>query len=327
MSKLLSITIPTFNRAEELDRQLSWLANELKGFEQECDILISDNCSTDDTPAVVAKWRSILSGVSFRSIRNPENIGCIPNLAQCLRYATGQFVWTIGDDDLIRPGTLAFVLKTIQEKNKDLALLYLNFSGLEKETGEVGGERWFAPELPTDAPNGKPAFSQHFENSLGAVVFITSAIYRTQFVQESLVQWPESIENWGAMAYWAGYCAAKGRLVVTEENFVQCLLGQSHWAKEKGVYSKIPCRDLPEVCKQLQKVGYSDNACRRIVSKYFNEAVEQGGLRFFAQAFKYWPIATASTIVFVMGATGGFVPETFVRRTVEPSPIELNEKS
>ena len=55
MNKLLTIAIPTYNRAALLDKQLAWLAIAIKGFESECEIIISDNCSTDNTPGVVKK--------------------------------------------------------------------------------------------------------------------------------------------------------------------------------------------------------------------------------------------------------------------------------
>ena len=45
MSKLLTISIPTYNRAQMLDRQLKWLASEVLGNEGDCEIIISDNCS------------------------------------------------------------------------------------------------------------------------------------------------------------------------------------------------------------------------------------------------------------------------------------------
>ena len=44
MQKLLTIAIPTYNRAALLDKQLAWLATAIKGFESECEIIISDNC-------------------------------------------------------------------------------------------------------------------------------------------------------------------------------------------------------------------------------------------------------------------------------------------
>ena len=41
--KLLTIAVPTYNRAELLDKQLAWLAQAIQGFESECEIIISDN--------------------------------------------------------------------------------------------------------------------------------------------------------------------------------------------------------------------------------------------------------------------------------------------
>jgi abequosyltransferase len=42
MNKLLSIVIPTFNRAHLLEQQLAWLSTVIQGFESECEIIISD---------------------------------------------------------------------------------------------------------------------------------------------------------------------------------------------------------------------------------------------------------------------------------------------
>lgn len=58
MNKLLTIVIPTFNRAILLKQQLTWLAKAIKGFESECEIIISDNCSTD-IPEIYAKLLKI----------------------------------------------------------------------------------------------------------------------------------------------------------------------------------------------------------------------------------------------------------------------------
>jgi len=63
MNKLLTIAIPTYNRADLLDKQLTWLSQAIKGFETECEILVSDNCSTDHTQSIINKWR-IFSKIS-----------------------------------------------------------------------------------------------------------------------------------------------------------------------------------------------------------------------------------------------------------------------
>lgn len=147
MNKLLTIATPTFNRAQTLDRQITWLAKVIKGFESECEVFISDNCSTDNTQDVIAKWQSELGHTVLKSNRSSENVGLLRNVAYCLNAARTPFVWTVGDDDSIQDGTLAYVLETLK-KHSDIALLLLNFSARNQATGlavkppEVVGDRW-----------------------------------------------------------------------------------------------------------------------------------------------------------------------------------------
>ena len=66
MSKLLTISIPTYNRAQALDRQLMWLATEILGHEDDCEIIISDDCSTDNTDCLLYTSPSPRDGLLSR---------------------------------------------------------------------------------------------------------------------------------------------------------------------------------------------------------------------------------------------------------------------
>jgi len=72
----LTIAFPTYNRAALLDRQLAWLSRALTGHERDCEILVSDNASADETPDIVRRWRNLLSrrGASVRVNRNAKNV-------------------------------------------------------------------------------------------------------------------------------------------------------------------------------------------------------------------------------------------------------------
>ena len=50
MPPLLTIGIPTYNRAKFLRRLLEQLRTELAGLDGQVEVLVSDNASTDDTP-------------------------------------------------------------------------------------------------------------------------------------------------------------------------------------------------------------------------------------------------------------------------------------
>ncbi len=163
MNKLLTIAIPTYNRAELLDKQLAWLAQAIKGIESECEIFVSDNCSTDNTQEVIKKWQGILSHVTFKSSRHSENLGVMKNIIHCIKSATTKYVWTIGDDDPIQDRTVPYIISKIKQ-HPDLSLLFLNFSGRNKITGEpvhpptIVGNRWFDVDSEDGNGDGKAIF-------------------------------------------------------------------------------------------------------------------------------------------------------------------------
>lgn len=119
---ILSLAIPTFNRAPFLAELLaSILPQTLRITPGEFELLISDNCSTDETPAVVADLQA--RGLSCRSIRNEVNIGADGNFLQCLNLASGQYVWVMGDDDLLEPDAIPALLSLLKQREFDLVYL------------------------------------------------------------------------------------------------------------------------------------------------------------------------------------------------------------
>jgi glycosyltransferase involved in cell wall biosynthesis len=307
MDKFLSIIIPTYNRASELDRQLAWLADEIKGFEHECEIIISDNCSMDDTPGIVQKWQPVFSQTSYRTYRNAKNILGVPNLVSALKIAQGQFVWTIGDDDPIKDGTLAIVIALLKQ-NPDLALLYLNFNGRDERTDEAVGVaginngQWLDASFAASCQNGQEIFEHCIAQSFGAVIFLTATIYRTQAVQESFRLWPESIHNWGGQAFWTGYCATQGRVMITPESYIECKVGVSHWQSENDIWFTMLHRDIPEVFVKLQeKAGYSHDFCRRMVLDHYKAThIKVTQIRSHLKTAKKWPRLAASLLLLLL---------------------------
>jgi glycosyltransferase involved in cell wall biosynthesis len=104
---LLTIAIPTYNRAKCLKELLSVLADQLKD-EPRVELIISDNASPDETPSVVRDF--LHRGLCVRYIRNAQNIGPDANFLQCFEQALGKYVWLFSDDDLIVRGGLAKIL-------------------------------------------------------------------------------------------------------------------------------------------------------------------------------------------------------------------------
>jgi glycosyltransferase involved in cell wall biosynthesis len=298
MKKLLTIAIPTYNRAQLLDKQLAWVAQAIAGLESECEIFVSDNCSTDNTQEVIKKWQKNLSHITFKSSRNYENIGVMRNIIHCLKSATTKYVWTIGDDDPIQDKAVAYVINQLK-KNEDLSLLFLNFSGRNQITGEpvhpptIVGNRWFDVDNEDGSGDGKAIFEHCFSKSVGAVIFLTASIYRTELVQRALQIWSEAEKNWISLAYLAGYCAANGKIIVTKDIYMECIVGVSYWQKDPQSAILMQYKHLPEVITKLEENGYSKQFYRRMMFQSFKEA----NLKVFLGALRRWPMFTMKTIV------------------------------
>lgn len=114
---LLTIAIPTYNRAWCLRELLPVLAEELRD-EPRVELIISDNASPDETPSVVQDF--VARGLRVRYIRNDQNVGPDANFLQCFEQASGKYVWLFSDDDQIVPGGLARILTYCEAADYDL---------------------------------------------------------------------------------------------------------------------------------------------------------------------------------------------------------------
>jgi glycosyltransferase involved in cell wall biosynthesis len=94
----VSIGIPTFNRADGYFRQA--LRSAVSQDYEPLEIIVSDNCSTDNTESFV---RSI-NDPRIRYFRQPKNIDVNDNFNFCFEQAQGAYFLLLHDDDLIDPG-------------------------------------------------------------------------------------------------------------------------------------------------------------------------------------------------------------------------------
>lgn len=127
---LLTIAIPTYNRAAYLDLCLKRISEELDSLNEDqrklIKVYVSNNASTDDTDTIVSQYQLMQAG-EFEVVCNRENIGGDCNITQCYTSAKTPYVWVMGDDDVILPGKLKMVLDLLVKQEIDI--LYVNGYG------------------------------------------------------------------------------------------------------------------------------------------------------------------------------------------------------
>lgn len=128
---LLSIAIPTFNRALYLRLCLSQLVTQLHEVDGLVEVNVYDNNSTDNTKQIIAEF--ITNGAKLNYYRNAENIGSDKNVAQCFNRAYGQYVLILGDDDVLIDGSLSKIINAIRKGNREYGAIFIKAYGYNKD--------------------------------------------------------------------------------------------------------------------------------------------------------------------------------------------------
>jgi glycosyltransferase involved in cell wall biosynthesis len=132
---LLSVTVPTYNRSSYLKDFLISVINPITKYNlyEQVEIIISDNCSPDDTESVVENLKNDYPNIRIIYNKNIKNLGVIPNIAKLIELANGKYLMIYGDDDLMcedalpqlldilrnNENTKVFLLKPKEVKNYD----------------------------------------------------------------------------------------------------------------------------------------------------------------------------------------------------------------
>lgn len=123
-----SIAIPTYNRASDLQFAIYCILDQsFSDFE----IVISDNCSTDNTKEILGK----LKDKRIHYYRNKKNISFAQNVKEVVRHAKGEYVFLHGDDDLlIHKNSLKKIHEDIVKYNPGYVRLNYVSLALDKKT-------------------------------------------------------------------------------------------------------------------------------------------------------------------------------------------------
>ncbi|MFB2567017.1 glycosyltransferase [Rhizobium sp. IMFF44] len=181
---LLSVVVSTYNRANWLNKSLPLVLEAAKRRLQDVEVLVVDNESSDNTPEVVAPFMDL---PFFRYHRNEKNVGMLGNLSVSSRLARGEFVWILGDDDLVKEGVIARVVDTIKSHPRS-ELIYLNYSYTRfdkpEELNDIGEVIRNATLI---APVTQSHFSEEIRTFAGFNENLFTAIYACIFRRDHAI--------------------------------------------------------------------------------------------------------------------------------------------
>ncbi len=113
------------------------------------EIIVVDNCSPDDTEAVVAA----LGNPRIKFHRNALNVGPVNNHNRALRLATGHYICTFSDDDVMLPDNLAAKV-AILDQHPQVGLVHSMIHTINEMGTVVSTEQWAKKTSAGERLNG-----------------------------------------------------------------------------------------------------------------------------------------------------------------------------
>lgn len=80
----------------------------------DCEIVISDNASTDSTELIVQEYARILDRIRY--FRQALNVGVDRNIDNVVTLASGEYCWLMADDDMVKAGAIRTILTALHDR-------------------------------------------------------------------------------------------------------------------------------------------------------------------------------------------------------------------
>jgi glycosyltransferase involved in cell wall biosynthesis len=108
---LVSVCLASYNSGGYLEAAVQSVVNQTY---ENWELIIVDDCSTDNTQEVVASVISRFGDPRIRLFTNAVRLGMVANWNRAVELAKGQFIKVLGQDDILKPDCLAVQVGKIQ---------------------------------------------------------------------------------------------------------------------------------------------------------------------------------------------------------------------
>lgn len=234
---LLSICIPTYNRCFFLIDTLRDLFQQAisLGVEDEIEICISDNASTDNTKDELEKLCSDFPQFRILVNQNENNLGADRNFIKVLSMPSGKYSILKGDDDYFRPGGLKYLFEMLDENPSiDFFISEVDIVNTKREFVQHVNYLREKKQLTVLFSNEIEArnYFALCENILPLGSFISGAVFKTEAVKGIDID-PQFIGTCYAFEYYFWkYLLAGHRLMYRSQSYIQAVVGTSNeWGK------------------------------------------------------------------------------------------------
>lgn len=125
---LVSVICLSYNHEAYVVETLNSIINQTY---PNIELLITDDCSTDNSVSVINKWLENHPKIHFLS--NEQNLGNTKTFNKSVKMAKGDYIIDLAADDILLPNCIAKQVETFQNSNyENLAIVYGNLIEIDE---------------------------------------------------------------------------------------------------------------------------------------------------------------------------------------------------
>lgn len=140
---IISVGIPVFNARNFLPATVNSVISEAYSIQDEIELVIVDNCSTDGTADYLhdlLEKTELPRNLKLKVFFNSKNMGLDFSIYKIIEESSGDYLWFLGAQELIRPNALQKILTSI---SKNPWQIVLNFEVFNEVSQKVIWENSF----------------------------------------------------------------------------------------------------------------------------------------------------------------------------------------
>lgn len=259
--KLLSICLPTYNRSLFLINQLEFLQRELDGFEDLVDLYVSDNYSEISHTTKLKEYHQL--NPFFDLAVQTYNKGLIGNIYELLGKVNSEYVWFVGDDDILQHGVISTLIRILTEKN-DLNLIFFNHKGFVGSENNIVGH-FDMLDYEGEISEGKAALIELFYANTTALMFITACVYKVSVLEQNFyrVHRQKLIEDPLLFSF---VLASLGKIYLVKEVYILDRYRNASWQTES---QKIFGWGVAFALSTLSTYSFSRKEIKKLIFIYY----------------------------------------------------------
>jgi glycosyltransferase involved in cell wall biosynthesis len=260
----VSVVIPNYNHERYLPQRIE---SVLQQTYQDIEILLLDDCSPDNSRAVIEKYAAQDSRI--RVIFNEQNSGStFKQWNKAFNLARGQYIWIAESDDYAAPTLLEILVKHLDE-DADIGLAYCNSNTVDENNEEITVLDNFYTDLDPVlwthdfVMEGRTLITNFM--SYRNIIPNASAVVMRKSVIDRVGRADESFRLNGDWVFWAALMAnTKVAFVADKLNYFRFHLNN---VRSKTLEKGIALSELTRVVRTIQQYGEPNQ-------KFLNQVID-----------------------------------------------------